>query len=90
MTTGNASPNVGRATKPSFNFGGTTGTVNYDPGVPFGTYDICADAVVGGATRRATLNGVAVTQPTGNPLTGSPAATPTITITSSSTAAACS
>jgi hypothetical protein len=39
--------NDGWITKPSYDFGGTTGTVNYDPGVPFGTYTVCADAVTG-------------------------------------------
>jgi len=35
----------GWITKPPYDFG--AGTVNYDPGVPFGTYTVCADAVTG-------------------------------------------
>jgi hypothetical protein len=44
----------GRATKPSFNFGAPAGVVAYDPGVPFGRYDFCVDAVIAGVRRRAT------------------------------------
>jgi Tfp pilus assembly protein PilV len=57
---------AGRATKPSYNFGGTAGTVAFDPGVPFGVYDICADATVSGLRRQATISAVAVTPPGGN------------------------
>jgi hypothetical protein len=43
----------GRVTKPSFDFGPPTGTVAYDPGVPFGRYNLCIDGVAGiPATRR--------------------------------------
>jgi Tfp pilus assembly protein PilV len=45
---------AGRATKPSFDFGAPTGVVAYDPGVPFGRYDYCVDAVILGVRRRAT------------------------------------
>jgi Tfp pilus assembly protein PilV len=37
----------GWLSKDPYNFGGSTGTVNYDPGLPFGKYDICVDAVTG-------------------------------------------
>jgi Tfp pilus assembly protein PilV len=37
----------GWITKPAYNFGAPTGNVTYDPGVPFGTYTVCADAVTG-------------------------------------------
>jgi len=33
--------------KDPYNFGGSTGTVNYDPGLPFGKYDVCVDAITG-------------------------------------------
>jgi len=39
--------NDGWITKQQYNFGGSTGNVTYDPGVPFGTYTVCADAVTG-------------------------------------------
>jgi Tfp pilus assembly protein PilV len=40
----------GWITKPQYNFG--AGNVTYDPGVPFGTYSVCADAVTGTAPNR--------------------------------------
>jgi Tfp pilus assembly protein PilV len=43
----------GRVNKGSFDFGSPYGTVAYDPGVPFGRYNLCVDAVAGSpATRR--------------------------------------
>jgi Tfp pilus assembly protein PilV len=42
----------GWITKPQYDFGGSTGTVTYDPGVPFGTYTVCADAVTGTGTNQ--------------------------------------
>jgi Tfp pilus assembly protein PilV len=45
---------AGRATKPSFDFGAPAGVVAYDPGVPFGKYNYCVDAVIAGIRRRAT------------------------------------
>jgi hypothetical protein len=45
---------TGRATKPSVDFGAPIGVVAYDPGVPFGKYDYCVDAVIAGIRRRAT------------------------------------
>ena len=32
----------GWITKPAYDFGGSTGNVTYDPGVPFGSYTVCA------------------------------------------------
>ena len=46
-TAKNAAGTDGWITKPQYNFGGSTGNVTYDPGVPFGTYTVCADAVTG-------------------------------------------
>jgi Tfp pilus assembly protein PilV len=48
-TAKNAAGTDGWITKPQYNFGGSTGNVTYDPGVPFGTYTVCADAVTGTA-----------------------------------------
>jgi Tfp pilus assembly protein PilV len=42
----------GWITKPAYNFGGSTGNVPYDPGVPFGTYTVCADAITGTGTNQ--------------------------------------
>jgi Tfp pilus assembly protein PilV len=72
----------GRATKTSYNFGGAAGTVGYDPGVPFGVYDVCADGVVGGGTRYAKVSALAITQAGGN-------TAQTLTITSSSPPGQC-
>jgi Tfp pilus assembly protein PilV len=33
----------GWVTKDLYNFGGSTGNVTYDPGLPFGTYKVCAE-----------------------------------------------
>lgn len=38
---------AGWVTKQAYNFGAPTGLVSYDPGVPFGNYDVCVDAVTG-------------------------------------------
>jgi Tfp pilus assembly protein PilV len=42
----------GRVSKSSFDFGSPYGTVAYDPGVPFGKYDVCIDAVISGVRRK--------------------------------------
>jgi hypothetical protein len=42
----------GRVSKSSFDFGPPTGTVAYDPGVPFGRYNLCIDAVISGTRRK--------------------------------------
>jgi Tfp pilus assembly protein PilV len=69
MTTGTN----GLATKPAYNFGAPAGNVTYDPGVPYGSYDICADAVTGSGSsgsgrslrRYAQLSNVAVNSAAG-------------------------
>jgi Tfp pilus assembly protein PilV len=43
---------LGRLNKGSFDFGAPFGTVPYDPGVPFGKYDLCIDAVISGNRRK--------------------------------------
>ena len=40
-----------------------------DPGLPYGTYDLCAQANIGGTTRRVRVTGVANTSPNGTALT---------------------
>jgi Tfp pilus assembly protein PilV len=55
----------GRATKSSFDFGGSAGVVDYDPGVPFGKYDVCVEARILGIWRKATRSPVDVNAPTG-------------------------
>lgn len=40
-----------------------------DPGLPYGTYDLCAQANIGGTTRRVRVSAVANTSPTGTALT---------------------
>jgi Tfp pilus assembly protein PilV len=59
----------GWVTKPSFDFGAPTGVVSYDPGVPFGKYDVCVDAITGTGTsklrRKGTLSNVNVNDPAG-------------------------
>jgi Tfp pilus assembly protein PilV len=68
-TTNPVSTGNGWVSKPSYDFGSPTGVVAYDPGVPFGAYDICADAITGTGTgllrRKASLLNVNVNNAAG-------------------------
>jgi Tfp pilus assembly protein PilV len=55
---------TGRATKPPYDFG--TGMVNYDPGVPFGRFNLCVDGLIG-VERKKYTGTVNVLATGGNP-----------------------
>jgi len=67
QTAGNT---TGWISKDPYNFGGSIGNVTYDPGVPFGSYSVCVDALTGTLTNRKrrtyTFPTINLTNPAGN------------------------
>ena len=61
----------GWITKPAYDFGGSTGNVTYDPGVPFGSYTVCAQQNFGTTAspkwRKSNTTTVNVNSATGAP-----------------------